>query len=141
MRDAGAKAVAMEVSSHALALDRVEDVDFRVAALTNVTRDHLDFHETLDAYAAAKRRLFSRAKKCAINVDDALGARWAVELARDAREVITYGLRDGAMLVPREVSSSNQVVFVLTSTAKTTISFSWGVSTSTTRSRRSESLV
>ncbi len=103
MRDAGAKAVAMEVSSHALALDRVQDVRFSVAALTNVTRDHLDFHETLDAYAAAKRRLFSRAKKCVINVDDALGARWAVELARDAREVITYGFRDGAMLVPRDV--------------------------------------
>ena len=64
MRDVGAKAVAMEVSSHALALDRVEDVRFSIAALTNVTRDHLDFHETLDAYAAAKRRLFSRAKKC-----------------------------------------------------------------------------
>lgn len=103
MRDAGATAVAMEVSSHALALDRVEDVRFRVAALTNVTRDHLDFHETLDAYAAAKRRLFTNAKKCVINVDDVLGARWAVELARDAREVITYGVRDGAMLVPKDV--------------------------------------
>ena len=55
------EAVAMEVSSHALALDRVDDVRFRVAALTNVTRDHLDFHETLEAYAAAKRRLFALA--------------------------------------------------------------------------------
>ncbi|MGB6601337.1 MAG: Mur ligase family protein, partial [Candidatus Cybelea sp.] len=66
MRDAGANAVAMEVSSHALALDRVEDVRFRVAALTNVTRDHLDFHETIEAYAAAKRRLFSLAPACVI---------------------------------------------------------------------------
>ncbi len=103
MRDAGARAVGMEVSSHALALDRVDDVRFHIAALTNVTRDHLDFHETLDAYAAAKRRLFTRAKKCVINVDDPHGARWAVELARDAREVLTYGFRDGAMLVPSDV--------------------------------------
>ena len=51
MRDDGARAVAIEVSSHALALERVEDVLFRVAALTNVTRDHLDFHESQDAYA------------------------------------------------------------------------------------------
>ena len=49
MRDAGARAVAMEVSSHALALGRVDDVRFRAAALTNVTRDHLDFHGTLGA--------------------------------------------------------------------------------------------
>ncbi len=103
MRDAGAQAVAMEVSSHALALERVDDVRFRIAALTNVTRDHLDFHETLDAYAAAKRRLFARAIQCVVNVDDAHGARWAVELARDAREVITYGFRTGAMLVPSDV--------------------------------------
>ncbi len=81
MRDEGARAVAMEVSSHALALDRVDDVRFRVAALTNVTRDHLDFHQTVEAYAAAKRRLFSLAPACVLNVDDAYGARWALELA------------------------------------------------------------
>ncbi len=103
MRDEGAMAVAMEVSSHALALDRVDDVRFAVAALTNVTRDHLDFHETLDAYAAAKRRLFRLANSCVINVDDPHGAAWALELSAEARNVITYGVRDGAMLVPRDV--------------------------------------
>ena len=91
MRDAGAKAVAMEVSSHALALDRVEDVRFRVAALTNVTRDHLDFHETLEAYAAAKRRLFSLAPACVINADDEYGARWALELRRE--RALGYSIR------------------------------------------------
>ena len=103
MRDEGAMAVAMEVSSHALALDRVDDVRFAVAALTNVTRDHLDFHETLDAYAAAKRRLFTLANGCVINVDDPHGAAWALELSAEGRNVITYGVRDGAMLVPRDV--------------------------------------
>ena len=103
MRDEGAMAVAMEVSSHALALDRVDDVRFAVAALTNVTRDHLDFHETLGAYAAAKRRLFTLAPRCVVNVDDAHGAAWALELAAEAREVITYGAHHGAVLVPGNV--------------------------------------
>ena len=79
-RDAGARAVAMEVSSHALALHRVDHVRFRVAALTNITRDHLDFHGTLERYAAAKRRLFDLAPDQVINVDDPFGARFASEL-------------------------------------------------------------
>ncbi len=100
MRDEGAKAVAMEVSSHALALDRVDDVRFRAAVLTNVTRDHLDFHETLEAYTAAKRRLFTFAPACVLNVDDACGAHWTRELKGEGREVVTYGRRAGADLVP-----------------------------------------
>jgi UDP-N-acetylmuramoyl-L-alanyl-D-glutamate--2,6-diaminopimelate ligase len=100
MRDEGAKAVAMEVSSHALALDRVDDVRFRVAVLTNVTRDHLDFHETLEAYTAAKRRLFSMAPACVLNVDDPNGKLWAHRLKAEGREVVTYGLKAGADLVP-----------------------------------------
>lgn len=69
MRDLGAKSVAMEVSSHALALQRVADIRFRVGALTNVTRDHLDFHKSFEAYAAAKRRLFDKPPR-QINSDD-----------------------------------------------------------------------
>jgi UDP-N-acetylmuramoyl-L-alanyl-D-glutamate--2,6-diaminopimelate ligase len=104
MRDAGARTVAMEVSSHALALDRVEDVRFAVGVLTNVTRDHLDFHETMEAYAAAKRRLFMMARAAVINIDDPHGARWATEL-RGTPEV-TYGESLGAMLRPTEIVSS-----------------------------------
>jgi UDP-N-acetylmuramoyl-L-alanyl-D-glutamate--2,6-diaminopimelate ligase len=100
MRDDGAAAVAIEVSSHALALDRVDDVRFRIAALTNVTRDHLDFHQTLEAYAAAKRRLFELAPVNVFNCDDTYGDRWALELVREGREVISYGLRDAANLSP-----------------------------------------
>jgi UDP-N-acetylmuramoyl-L-alanyl-D-glutamate--2,6-diaminopimelate ligase len=59
-RDAGAEAVAMEVSSHALALDRVEGLAFEGVILTNIERDHLDFHGTREAYAEAKGRLFTR---------------------------------------------------------------------------------
>jgi UDP-N-acetylmuramoyl-L-alanyl-D-glutamate--2,6-diaminopimelate ligase len=104
MRDGGAATVAMEVSSHALALDRVDDVRFAVAALTNVTRDHLDFHQTLEAYAAAKRRLFDLAPVNVINADDKQGERWAPELHRAGHEVILYGLHDAAELSPEAIS-------------------------------------
>ena len=103
IRHAGAKAVAMEVSSHALALDRVSDVRFAIAVLTNVTRDHLDFHETQDAYAAAKRELFALAPAGVLNYDDSYGRRWAPELLDEGRTIVTYGIADGATLVPTEI--------------------------------------
>ncbi len=105
MRDAGAQSVAMEVSSHALALERVEDIRFRVAALTNVTRDHLDFHETVEAYAGAKHRLFTMTEAAVLNADDAYGERWAGEL-RGRIPVTTYGLRLGADLVPSQIETT-----------------------------------
>src|SRR5207237_8919882 len=58
MRDRGVRGVAMEVSSHALALARAEGLAFDVAVFTNLTQDHLDFHGTLERYRLAKRRLF-----------------------------------------------------------------------------------
>ncbi|HZO93654.1 MAG TPA: UDP-N-acetylmuramoyl-L-alanyl-D-glutamate--2,6-diaminopimelate ligase [Candidatus Baltobacteraceae bacterium] len=87
-RDAGARAVAMEVSSHALALRRVDRVRFRAAALTNITRDHLDFHGTLERYVAAKRTLFDLAPVAVLNADDPSGAAFARELPN----AITYAL-------------------------------------------------
>jgi len=79
VRAAGASCVAMEVSSHALDQHRVADVRFRVAAFTNLTRDHLDYHGTMEAYGAAKARLFDMPllETCVINVDDAFGAQLA----------------------------------------------------------------
>jgi UDP-N-acetylmuramoyl-L-alanyl-D-glutamate--2,6-diaminopimelate ligase len=103
MRDAGARAVAMEVSSHALALERVEDVRFAVGAFTNLTRDHLDFHGTTDAYAAAKRHLFDLAERCVYNVEDPYGAAWSRE-TRDAKPTITYALSGEADVRPRDVA-------------------------------------
>ncbi len=75
MLDSGAEAVAMEVSSHALDQGRVEAVHFDVAVLTNLSRDHLDYHGTMEAYAASKLRLFQRpGLRCAvINLDDPFG--------------------------------------------------------------------
>jgi UDP-N-acetylmuramoyl-L-alanyl-D-glutamate--2,6-diaminopimelate ligase len=79
LRAAGAAAVAMEVSSHALALNRVDDVRFAAAIFTNLTRDHLDFHGSLTEYARSKRRLLEMAPAAAINVDDPVGAAFAGE--------------------------------------------------------------
>lgn len=101
MREAGAQAVAMEVSSHALALERVDDVRFAIAVLTNVTRDHLDFHGSLEAYAAAKRRLLEMAPRCVINADDPVGNRWMREEA--GHEVLSYGERSASAIAPHAV--------------------------------------
>ncbi len=81
-RDAGATHFVMEVSSHALDQGRVLGVCFAVGAFTNLTQDHLDYHGTMDAYGAAKRRLFVdlRPAHSVINVDDAFGASLAREL-------------------------------------------------------------
>jgi UDP-N-acetylmuramoyl-L-alanyl-D-glutamate--2,6-diaminopimelate ligase len=74
-RDDGAEAVAMEVSSHALALHRADAVWFSVAVFTNLSQDHLDFHESMEDYFAAKARLFdpTRAALGVVNVDDPHG--------------------------------------------------------------------
>jgi UDP-N-acetylmuramoyl-L-alanyl-D-glutamate--2,6-diaminopimelate ligase len=79
LRALGAQCVGMEVSSHALDQSRVNGVRFHTAAFTNLTRDHLDYHGTMEAYAAAKARLFAWPGLAhrIINVDDAFGARLA----------------------------------------------------------------
>ena len=77
-----ARAVAMEVSSHALAQGRVNGVRFDVALLTNLSRDHLDYHGDMESYAASKRKLFDwdQLKYAALNLDDAFGAGLAEQL-------------------------------------------------------------
>jgi UDP-N-acetylmuramoyl-L-alanyl-D-glutamate--2,6-diaminopimelate ligase len=84
MVEAGLRAAAMEVSSHALALDRVEGCRFDVAVFTNLTRDHLDFHGDMEHYFDAKKRLFDFRKPGAaavVNVDDPSGRRLAREVS------------------------------------------------------------
>ncbi|MFY9822033.1 MAG: UDP-N-acetylmuramoyl-L-alanyl-D-glutamate--2,6-diaminopimelate ligase [Thermoanaerobaculia bacterium] len=83
MRDDGAAAVAMEVSSHALAMGRVAGAAFDTAVFTNLTRDHLDYHRDFDDYFAAKRKLFDLLKpgaRPAVNVDDPYGRQLAAEM-------------------------------------------------------------
>ncbi|MCW2680960.1 MAG: UDP-N-acetylmuramoyl-L-alanyl-D-glutamate--2,6-diaminopimelate ligase [Frankiales bacterium] len=90
MRERDTTAVAMEVSSHALSLGRVDGVVFDVAVFTNLSQDHLDFHATMEEYEAAKASLFTpeRARHAVINCDDAAGRR----IARDSTiPRVTFG--------------------------------------------------
>jgi UDP-N-acetylmuramoyl-L-alanyl-D-glutamate--2,6-diaminopimelate ligase len=82
-RDQGVTALVMEVSSHALAQKRVEGLSFDVGIFTNLTQDHLDFHETMEAYQAAKWRLFTDFGDLVgcFNLDDPVGAKWSQQFA------------------------------------------------------------
>ena len=99
MLDAGDRAVAMEVSSHALELGRASGIRFACRVFTNLTQDHLDFHETMDAYFAAKLRLFEEPGPAVVNVDDEHGRR----IAADREEVVTFGIEQGADYRAREI--------------------------------------
>ncbi|MGH7354438.1 MAG: UDP-N-acetylmuramoyl-L-alanyl-D-glutamate--2,6-diaminopimelate ligase [Candidatus Rokuibacteriota bacterium] len=110
MRTRGVRGVAMEVSSHALALHRADDLDFDVAVFTNLTQDHLDFHGTLGAYRAAKRRLFELLaagrkprRTAVVNADDPSGAAMVAGLDLP---VLSFGLGEGARVRPTEWRSS-----------------------------------
>ena len=94
LRHDGCQTVALEASSHALAQGRVDDVQFTVGVFSNLTRDHLDYHDDTRAYGAAKQRLFEfdSIKRCILNVDDAFGRHLFEVLAKDdGKEVVTYG--------------------------------------------------
>ena len=75
MRDAGCTHVVMEVSSHAVTLERIGGTHFDIAAFTNLTEDHLDFHKTMACYCDAKAELFRRCDKAVVNVDDSYSGR------------------------------------------------------------------
>jgi UDP-N-acetylmuramoyl-L-alanyl-D-glutamate--2,6-diaminopimelate ligase len=100
MREAHCTAAVMEVSSHALAMERVWGCSFETAVFTNLTQDHLDFHKTFDAYRAAKKRLFEGTggrppANAVINADDPSSP----EMVRDFRgRIITYGFSAAADL-------------------------------------------
>jgi UDP-N-acetylmuramoyl-L-alanyl-D-glutamate--2,6-diaminopimelate ligase len=105
MVDRGCGACAMEVSSHALSLRRVDGMTFAAAVFTNLTRDHLDFHGDMDAYFQAKRRLFEMLPRDApslINVDDPRGAVLAGMTGRP----VTYAVNRAADVTPGPLSFS-----------------------------------
>jgi len=106
MKEAGNQVAVLEVSSHALALGRVYGLSFRVALFTNLTRDHLDFHGSMDAYLADKEKLFAQLADdgvAVINYDDAYGQKILKDIKAPA---LTYGLQDGADVLARDWSTS-----------------------------------
>ena len=95
MRDAGCSHIIMEVSSHAISLDRVGGVEFAVGAFTNLTEDHLDFHKTMENYCDAKAQLLARSEKCVANCDDP----WFGRICAQAKgKVLTTSVRGAADL-------------------------------------------
>lgn len=104
MVHSGVRALAMEVSSHALVLGRVDGLRFDLAGFTNLSADHLDFHETMADYFAAKAELFTdhRCRRAVVNVDDDWGRRLA---SSTAVPCVTYGLSPSADWTVREISA------------------------------------
>lgn len=110
MRDAGCTHVVMEVSSHAIALDRVGGIHYDVAAFTNLTEDHLDFHKTMENYCDAKAELFARCSKAVINCDSPWADRFN---ARAPSARIRYSVEKPAELYASDaILRSNGVSFV-----------------------------
>ena len=110
MRDRGVRGVAMEVSSHALALARVDELTFDVGVFTNLTQDHLDFHGTFEAYRAAKRHLFELLaqspkprRTAVVNADDPAGPAMTRDLPLT---VLTFGLGEDADIRALEHAST-----------------------------------
>jgi len=104
--DRGHRSVALEASSHASVLHRLDRVRFDALVFTNLSQDHLDFHETMEDYFRAKRRLFAGAAPppAAVNIGDVWGRRLAQELADVHRApLITFGFAEDAEIRPEEL--------------------------------------
>jgi len=109
--DAGCRAAVMESSSQALDLRRCDALRYEVAAFTNLTRDHLDYHGTMEAYFAAKRRLFDGSlgeppRTSVVNVDDEYGARLYEELKGAGQRALRYTLEGAGEVTARDVVST-----------------------------------
>ncbi len=108
MADEGVQEVVMEVSSHSLELKKVDGLNFEVAIFTNLTQDHLDFHGTMENYAAAKAKLFTMCKNAVINIDD----EWSKVMLEAAKcPVTTFGIDSDA-----DVRAENIVYYMDRST-------------------------
>jgi len=115
MGQRGADCFVMEASSGGLALDRLEAIDFDIVGFSNLGRDHLDFHRTMEAYFMAKARLFRAgwARQAVINIDDAAGQRLIGMINPGDPAVITVGTSEAAdfRMLGRVVAGSQQVTF------------------------------
>ncbi len=109
MRDAGCTHMVMEVSSHAIALDRVGGIHYNIGAFTNLTEDHLDFHKTMEAYCDTKAELFRRCDKAVLNCDD----EWFDRISAGATASIltTSARKEAGLFAKNAVLESDGVSF------------------------------
>jgi UDP-N-acetylmuramoyl-L-alanyl-D-glutamate--2,6-diaminopimelate ligase len=116
MMEAGCDSVVMEVSSHAISLKRVHGIDFDVRIFTNLTQDHLDYHNDMETYYNVKAELFrvehpEHGRCCVINIDDPWGQKLAEEKEADA-QLITYGFDERAVVRATKASlKANGTIF------------------------------
>jgi UDP-N-acetylmuramoyl-L-alanyl-D-glutamate--2,6-diaminopimelate ligase len=101
----GCKGAVLEVSSHGLDQGRVEEIDFDLAVFTNLYPDHLDYHKTVEEYAAAKRKLFLKAKKCILNAD----SPWADFMGKG----LNFGIEKGELRAANIAFSSIGTDFII----------------------------
>jgi UDP-N-acetylmuramoyl-L-alanyl-D-glutamate--2,6-diaminopimelate ligase len=116
LRNAGAKQVAIEVSSHALQQDRIAGTEISCAVFTNLTQDHLDYHGSMAEYAEAKAKLFQQTglKNAVINLDDAFGRELAMNLlAKDGFKVWAYALSQKAFVGFEKFGDRLQRIYAL----------------------------
>ena len=109
--DLGCRTAVMEASSQAMDFHRCDALEYAVAVFSNLTRDHLDYHKTMENYWLAKQRLFdgrlgTRPRTSVINVDDAYGVELAERLKREGLQVITYALKAEADVTARDAEFS-----------------------------------
>ncbi len=107
----GCRMATMEASSQAIDLHRCDALRFRVAIFTNLTRDHLDYHHTMENYFDAKKKLFDgrlgeKPASCVINIDDSWGRKLAIELKVENQRVVTFAQDNSADLTAENVEVS-----------------------------------
>ncbi|GHV29833.1 UDP-N-acetylmuramoyl-L-alanyl-D-glutamate--2,6-diaminopimelate ligase 1 [Clostridia bacterium] len=111
MRQLNCNYVVMEASSHALDQQRLFGLEFEVSAFTNLTHDHLDYHESMENYFCAKKQLFEASKKAVINIDDAYGVSLFKALSKNKR-CCSVGMNSDAEIVAKNAEySANKVEF------------------------------
>ncbi len=111
--EAGCRTAVMETSSQAIDLHRCDGLRFQVGVFTNLTRDHLDYHQTMENYFDAKRKLFDGSlgdapRSSVINIDDVWGARLAAELESNDQKVVTFAQNAAADLTAENIEVSLQ---------------------------------
>ena len=127
MRDAGCDVVAMEVSSHALDLERTWGTKFEVTAFSNLTQDHLDYHNDFESYFEAKARLFSKdyPAKRVINIDDEWGRKLLARCSQAEDHIVSVGFERSALIHPVEVTYHTTHTDVTLDVRGTRYSFSY----------------
>ncbi|MBO4365124.1 MAG: UDP-N-acetylmuramoyl-L-alanyl-D-glutamate--2,6-diaminopimelate ligase, partial [Eggerthellaceae bacterium] len=127
MRDANVDVVAMEVSSHALDLERTWGTKFEVTAFSNLTQDHLDYHKTFESYFEAKARLFSKEypAKRVINIDDEWGRKLLARCSQAEDHIVSVGFTRSALIHPVDVTYHTTHTDVTLDVRGTQYSFSY----------------